>query len=133
MEPPFGGGNEIMAAALAPQRSPAGTLPDVAEDARGYPEQSGITAQAAAPLGYPWTELDLDLFPAMRHVTLHWRGQQAVARPEIEANLAQVLALVRTSRNRVAVWFLSLALALFFSGFVILSALIAMQIRQLLR
>jgi hypothetical protein len=128
-ESPVEGDNEFM----SPVLEPAGTVPVIAKEAPPCADQIGGTTPPAASLAYPWAELDVDFFAAMRHVLVHWRGEGEQIRPEIEAGLAEALALVHTGRTPVAVWFLTLALAMFFSAFVILAALAAMQILQLRR
>jgi hypothetical protein len=87
-------------------------------------------ADAAEENGPPWAELVLDPFPAMRHVTLRWRGSDDPVRREVEAELIKALAEVRTRQNPLGIWFLSLALALFFAAFLTLFALVALRLLQ---
>jgi hypothetical protein len=78
-----------------------------------------------------WTELVVDPFPAMRHVTLRWQGRNDTVRREVEAELSKALAEVRTRNNPLSAWFLSLALALFFTAFLTLFALVALRLLHL--
>jgi hypothetical protein len=80
-----------------------------------------------------WVELALEAFPAMRHVTLHWIGQDDAVRLEVETELAKTLTRLRARRNPVGTWFLSLALGLLFSAFIAFLALFVVRILQLLR
>jgi hypothetical protein len=126
----FDTGKEFMA---HNQRSSVGTSPAVAENALSCGEQSSLPARPGSNLAYPWAELDLDFSPAMRHVTLRWRGRDEAARVEVETRLAQALAQVCNLQNPIAVWFLCLALGLFFSAFAVMAALIVVRILPLLR
>jgi hypothetical protein len=130
-ELPLEDGNRLRAPVLPSHRSPAGMIPVVAEDAQDCPDPRGGTMRNAADLGYPWAELDLHVFPIMRHAALRWRSESAVVRPEVEARLSEALALVYSGPNPVAAWFV--ALALLSSAFVMLSALIDMQILRFRR
>ena len=126
-------GKEFMARNLVPQRSSAGTSPAVAENALSYGEQASLTARPGSNLAYLWEELDVDSFPGMRHVTLRWRGRDEAVRVEVETGLAQALSQVCSRQNPIAVWFLCLALGIFFSAFAAMAALIVVRILPLLR
>src|SRR5207249_130237 len=56
--------------------------------------------------------IELDSFPAMRHVTMNWPADDSL-RPEVEAGLAKVLAQVATDYNPVVLWLRAFAAGLF--------------------
>lgn len=51
-------------------------------------------------------ELVVDASPAMSHVSLEWRGEPGLPRQVIEAELAKILATVRTHHNAMPKWLL---------------------------
>lgn len=51
----------------------------------------------------------LDVFPAMRHVSMYWPDDAGALRSEIEDRMARAFAEVRTRNNPVAGWLLSIA------------------------
>ncbi len=132
-EPSLEAGSRATDPILVPQSSQAAAIPVGADRVQPYPKRGTVTAQGASTSAYAWAELALEPFPAMRHVTLHWLGQDEAVRLEVETELAQALAQVRTRQNPVAAWFLCLALGMFFSAFLVLLALLAMRILQLPR
>lgn len=67
---------------------------------------------AAANPAAPKLMLELDPFPAVRHVTLYWSGVGGL-RDEIEAELARNLGDARHGPNPVAKWMIFLAMLLF--------------------
>ena len=60
-------------------------------------------------------------------------GADERIRSEVEAELVRALAQVRTRKHPVGAWFLCLALGLFFSAFMVLLALVALEILRLPR
>jgi len=76
--------------------------------------------------------LDLDVFPAMKNVTLRWRQAKETLRQDVEAELARRLQDVTTPENPAAGWFLTLAACLFGALFLALIAFIifSMQTRR---
>jgi hypothetical protein len=74
---------------------------------------------AGAEAERPWSAarhglvLQLDVFPAMRHVSLWWPADAGPLRSEIEGRLASAFAEVRTHGNPVGGWLLSIAGCLF--------------------
>jgi hypothetical protein len=70
--------------------------------------------------------LDLDPFPVMSHVTLHWRGEGDELRKAVETDLAKALAEVHSGPNPMGGWFLSLAVC-FFSVLIFAVALIVIS------
>lgn len=72
---------------------------------------------AVATLSHRRLVLDIDAFPAMRHVTLSWPADAGPLREEIEAELSRALADVHTAHNPVGAWMLSLATCLFVAMF----------------
>jgi len=57
--------------------------------------------------------LEVDPFPAMRHVSLCWAADAGPERLEIEAELRKTLALVSTGHNPAGTWLGSIAACLF--------------------
>jgi hypothetical protein len=81
----------------------------------------------------PWMELDVEVFRAMRHVTLHWRGEDGSLRSDVETGLARALRETATRANPVGAWLLSLAVCLFFLSAFGLFAVLVLRILQLPR
>jgi len=131
--PPLEGGSGMMDPILISQGLQAPAAPTLAERARADAQHTAVSARLATTLAYPWAELALEPFPAMRHVTLHWLGHDEALRLEVETELAKALARVRTRRNPVGACFLCLSLGLLFSAFSVLFVLLAMRILQLPR
>jgi hypothetical protein len=130
-EPPQNGGKESMDAIVFQKLPTVASDPPLAKAAPARPQRTAAPTQpASAPT---WTELGLETFPAMRHVTLHWRGSAEALRLEVETELAEALALLGTRPSAMGAWFLSLALGLFFSAFFVLCALLVIRILQLPR
>jgi hypothetical protein len=93
--------------------------------------QPAVTPPPAS--AYPWTEIGLEAFPAMRHMTLCWPNTDEAIRQEVETELAEALVLLPTRPSSISAWFLSLALGLFFSAFFVLCALLVMRILRMPR
>lgn len=81
----------------------------------------------------PEIVLELDPFPAMRHVTLYWREGTETLRKEIEVALTAALTQVRSGYNPAGGWFLSLAACLFCGTFFSLLVLVAAVIWRVAR
>jgi hypothetical protein len=113
--------------------SPAPVAPPAPEDGQGYLQQVAVAAGSPSPLPSSWAELVLEPSPFMRHVMLRWSGPEKRLRAEVEAQLCHELAQVRTRQNSLSSWFLYLSLGLFFSAFMVLLALIALEILRLQR
>jgi hypothetical protein len=129
---PGEGNGGWLASNQASQDAPVGTGTFRAEH---LPEESQRLMPARSKFGltsHAWAELDVNPFPLMRHVTLHWRADSGSVRIEVEAELARALAEVRTPRHPVGAWFLSLALALLFSSLFGLFALLVLRILNIL-
>jgi hypothetical protein len=77
--------------------------------------------------------LDVEWFPAMRHMTLHWLGMSDRLRQEMESELAMTLAEIETLPNPVSTWFLSLGIGLFMLVFVGLSVTAIVWVRLMAR
>jgi hypothetical protein len=90
--------------------------------------QPAIGSVGSSTSAYPWAELAVEPFPAMRHVSLHWLSHDEAIRLEVEIELAKALAQVPTNQSPVAGWFLSLSLGLFFSALFVL--LVILRILQ---
>jgi hypothetical protein len=91
--------------------------------------ETPVLAERASRSVYAWAELALVPFPLMRHVTLHWLAHNEPLRLEVETELGKALARVYTRENPASVWFLCVALGLFFSAFLALIALLVIRIR----
>jgi hypothetical protein len=132
-EPPLEAGSTALDPMLIPHRSQGAATPVLADPAQPLPQRTATSTPEVSTSAHPWAELVLEPFPAMCHVTLHWLGQDEAVRLEVETELAQALAQVRTRPNPVSAWFLSLSLGLFFSAFLVLFVLLALRILQLPR
>jgi hypothetical protein len=75
-------------------------------------------------------KLDLDPFPAMRNVSLHWRGDHAGIRRDVEAELARYLAELEAPDNPAAGWFLTIASCLFSAIFLALVGFLLLSLRR---
>jgi hypothetical protein len=124
-EPPVESKSEMLDSIHSPKRTPVASSPS-------FGPLPGATVEQPASIK-PWVELAVEAFPFLRHVTLRWRGSAEALRLDIETELADALAQVRTRPNAIGVWFLSLALGLFSSGLLALFALVVMRILQLPR
>lgn len=69
----------------------------------------GETARVAAPVDRRHAELEVDAFPSMCHVTLHWRKVTKAVREEIERELDKTLESAAPLENPAAGWFLSVS------------------------
>jgi hypothetical protein len=98
---------------LAPARAYAGERGDGAKHDSESPQHGLLTEESVSALVYSWAELKIEAFPAMRHVTLYWKGGDALLRSQFETALARALVLVKTRDNPLAGWFMSAAIALF--------------------
>lgn len=73
--------------------------------------------------------LELDLFRALHHVSIHWAKEADSVRPRAEEELRRALAEIPTLANPAAFWFTSFAVGLFgvltlvFTSWIILLAL----------
>jgi hypothetical protein len=102
---------------------PTAQTPALAADTRTYGAPIAITARSA----YPWTELILEPFPLLHHVVLRWTTQEGALRLEVESELAKALGKVWSGQSPVGAWFLSVALGLFFSAFLLIMTLLAIR------
>ncbi len=68
--------------------------------------------------------VELDAFPALFHVTLHWRVFAPALRAEVERELGRALAKLETPENNTATWFLSISTSIFLLIFLALGAII---------
>jgi hypothetical protein len=132
-EPALPAGNTVPNPVLPSYALPTAAHPAQTEDGAAYLQPSPITAEPVSRPLYAWAEVVLEPFPVLRHMTLRWSGPHGAVRPEIEAELVQALAQIRTHKNAISAWFLSLALGLFFSAFMVLVALVALEILRLRR
>jgi hypothetical protein len=74
--------------------------------------QTQDSPQGVADSQKPQTVLEIDSFPAMHHVTLHWLDRDGPIRNDIEADLAKVLEHVETTYNPAFTWLMSVATVL---------------------
>jgi len=68
--------------------------------------------QGVADSHKPQAVLEIDSFPAMHHVTLHWQDGGSPIRNDVEAVLAKVLEHVETTYNPAFTWLMSVATVL---------------------
>jgi len=127
----FGDGQEI-----SPRNSAVGTpavlagqpLPD-APGAAGLPQQPSLQSQLGERAPDVWPKLRpaalvVEPFPALRHITLHWRGDYDGIRPAVEEELGVALQQAPAADNPASNWFLSASLCLFFAASLLLVRLI---------
>ena len=81
-------------------------------------------AQALPAVACRGVIFDVDAFPSMSHVTLHWREHEPSLRDEIELGLSRRLQEVATYENPAAAWFLGASGLLFGLLFLIVVVLI---------
>jgi hypothetical protein len=94
------------------------------------PEEAVLVAEAGPTTGV--LALDLDAFPAMRHITVHWHGDQNIRRA-VEADLIHGLREVETRDNPVGTWLMSLSVCLFALSSLGLLAVLILRFLQLPR
>jgi hypothetical protein len=78
-------------------------------------------------------ELELDIFPLMRHITLHWHGEGDLLRRDVEVELTTALRQIHTYGNPVGGWLMSLSVCLFSLSSLGLLAIVAFRILQAAR
>jgi hypothetical protein len=74
----------------------------------GFTEEPVRVAEPAAD-GSRLAEVEVEVFPALCHVTLHWDTYTAEIRRQIEADLEKALELAAPEENPAAGWFLSIS------------------------
>jgi hypothetical protein len=95
---------------------PAGPLPVsdglAAQEADRFAAAVQVTASSAAP--EDWREvLEVNPWPALRHVTLHWSSEADNLRYAVDAALRRALAQVRTPENPAGHWLMAASACLF--------------------
>ncbi len=78
-----------------------------------------------------WAAVQVDAFPVMRHVTLHWQAGSDLIRQQAETELATALTHVWTRDNPVGGWFLTLTVCFLAVMFLVLLALAVLQVMRL--
>jgi hypothetical protein len=82
-----------------------------------------VAVAATEPTSEPtWSVCDVNPFPLLYHLTLHWRRDPNRLRPRVEAELSRQLNNVHTYDNPASIWFLSVASCLF--GLVLMASVI---------
>lgn len=77
--------------------------------------------------------LELDLFHALHHVSIHWAKEADSVRPRLEDELRRALAEIPTFANPAAFWFTTFAVGLFavlalvFTSWIVLLALYGLR------
>jgi hypothetical protein len=102
------------------------------------PEQGLPRFKSTAPVvdlmpGVYKAAIDVEVFAAMHHLTLHWLGETHEVRLEIEAELGKALTQVHSRENPASAWFMSLAILLLLAAFLGLLGLVALRVFRLLR
>jgi hypothetical protein len=72
----------------------------------GYPKDSSGGRQ-------PNLLVEVNPWPALRHVTLHWSEESAPGRKEIESEFVRALSAVQTPGHTVGAWLMRIAALLF--------------------
>lgn len=91
--------------------------PSFPSDATGISE--GPPSTVAVPAQSLRGEVRVESFPAMCHVTLHWKNYAAEVRCDVEAALDKHLDLAAPEENPAAGWFLSVSGLIFGALFMI--------------
>jgi hypothetical protein len=96
------------------------------------PAAAALEKSAPAEVGSPvyLAAIDVEGMALMRHVTLHWHGETAWIRPQVEIKLAEALAEMPVADNPVAAWFFSFGISLLIVSCAGLVALVALNIIQ---
>ncbi len=86
----------------------------LAPESRGESQQSMAITQAVpkaavAPEDSRYAELDIEIFPPMRHITLHWGNCAPEVRRQIENELEKCLESTAPLDNPAAGWFLNIS------------------------
>jgi hypothetical protein len=104
-------GNRVFIAqpGAAQESAAAGKLAPEPGDASGNGPVEAARRPAMAGRTQRRAEVELDPFPALRHLSLHWYDSDPLVRQEVEAELGRALAEVEAEPNRAAAWFLTLA------------------------
>jgi hypothetical protein len=84
--------------------SPASRAETLQRPLTGHPQWTGKATGRAV--------LEIEAFPAMKHVTLRWDPAEALLREEVEKELAQRLAECPAPRNEMGAWLTVLGLAI---------------------
>lgn len=92
--------------------------------------QDGEAVDEADPYRRRLT-VQVDIFPATRHVTLYWPEDAGPLRAEIEAGLTQTFATAFTRDNPVGIWMLTLSLFFFAIPFFTVAFLMFVLMRLL--
>ncbi len=103
-----------MALAGSSQRSEAVTA--------GAPPRPVLASGAPAFTGPAFAELEIEVFPALCHATLHWRHHGGNLRHVVETELAKRLDGARAEDNPAGSWLLGVSGLLF--GLLILTAMV---------
>jgi hypothetical protein len=78
-------------------------------------------------------ELEVEIFPLMRHITLHWHGEEDPLCRDVVTELTKALREIHTYGNPVGGWLMSLAVCLFSLSSLGLLAIVAFRILQAAR
>jgi len=86
----------------------------LAPETRGESQESMAITQAVpkaavAPEDSRYAELDIEIFPPMRHITLHWGNCAPEVRRQIENELEKCLESTAPLDNPAAGWFLNIS------------------------
>jgi hypothetical protein len=90
----------------------AGVAGEAGHRESGFAMPPTDSAPSTPPPDYP-AVLEINSFPAMRHVTLLWRSEDEALRQTVETELQESLAQVRSGPSPVALWLRAFALGLF--------------------
>ena len=88
----------------------------------GEPPQKALVQRADYPPLTPLAIVEVEVFPTMSHVTLHWLQSDDSLRDRIEAQIRRNLAEARTFDNPAGTWFLGMTG--FFFGLIFLTGLV---------
>jgi hypothetical protein len=107
------------------------TLTQVLEEQGLTWTRRGKQLWIAAPIG-PGVLLEVDAFPALRHVLLFWAGGSGPLRQQVEDGLREGLGRVHTEDNPAGSWFLWTGACLFLLmiGILVLLLTIALLVRH---
>ena len=96
---------------------------DLSRPPMNTPSQAGNGGAGGGPC-----VMEIDVFPVLRHGTLHWPARSTELRTQFETELCEVLGERGSEPNPAANWFFALALLLFVIGFSILIGFVLLNV-----
>jgi hypothetical protein len=98
----------------------------------GVTSHSPTVQQPPSTVHHPPSSIEVEMFPLLSNVTLHWHCATPESRADLERELRKSLAEVYTLDNTVGSWLLGIA-ALFFLVIALLTAIFVVTVMMLAR